>query len=298
MNPAFLIHFRAHDKNVNPRNSAAKQACERCKERRNPSADAHEKPMSDGEALPIVHSWASAIRYRPSLPFSSCALHFLVAAALATSGLHAAEPNIRVCVRLIELSHPELTKLLGESVTKLHPAAMALTRDGRAKLIDSSVLTTLSQRKATAESIGERIYPVEYEPHVFPSSVGETQPPFKIPPFQVGRPVVSAAWEIRNTGMTLEAEPSYDEDSKMITVRMAPEWVGMTTPTTWVEYVDEWGDASDRRPTFTTLRCNTALTLAPGRFALAAVLTPQPEPPPPAVARKVLVFVRADLPRQ
>ena len=31
------------------------------------SADAHEKPMSDGEALPIVPSWAWAIRYRPSL---------------------------------------------------------------------------------------------------------------------------------------------------------------------------------------------------------------------------------------
>ena len=222
-----------------------------------------------------------------------------VAATLATGGLNAAEPNIRVCVQLIELSHPELTKLLGEAGTKLHPAAMALTRDGRAKLIDSSVITTISQQKATAESIGERIYPTEREP----GGLGDPppQPPTTVWSFQVGRPFYGSAWttwDTRNTGMIFEAEPSYDEDSKMITVRMVPEWVGMTTPTTWVEYVDEWGDASDRRPTFTTLRCNTALALAPGRFVLAAVLTPQPEPPPPAVARKVLVFVRADLPRQ
>jgi hypothetical protein len=249
------------------------------------------------EALPIVPSWARPIRYRPSLPFSLCTLHFLAAAALATGGLRAAEPNIRVCVQLIELSHPELTKLLGEPGTKLHPAAMALAHDGRAKLIDSSVLTTLAERKATAESIGERIYPSERDY----GGLGDLPPPATVWSFQVGRPFYGSSWttwDTRNTGMTLEAEPSYDEDSRMISVRMAPEWVGMTTPTTWVEYVDEWGDASDRRPTFTTLRCNTALTLAPGRFALAAVLTPQPEPPPPAVVRKVLVFVRADLPRQ
>ncbi len=66
----------------------------------------------------------------------------------------------------------------------------------------------------------------------------------------------------------------------------------------WVKHVDEWGDASVRMPSFTALICNTALALAPGRFALAAVLTPQPEPPPPALAPKALVFVRADIPRQ
>ena len=37
------------------------------KERRNPSADAHEEPMIEGEALSIVPSWTRAIRYRPSL---------------------------------------------------------------------------------------------------------------------------------------------------------------------------------------------------------------------------------------
>jgi hypothetical protein len=118
------------------------------------------------------------------------------------------------------------------------------------------------------------------------------------PASHIGRPAVPVAWDIRNTGMTFEVESGYDELPGKIAVRLAPEWVGMTTPTTWVEYVDEWGDASDRHPTFTSLRCNTHLTLVPGRFALVVVLTPQPEPPPPAVARKVLVFARADLLRQ
>ena len=67
-----------HDKKVKPRLEAAKEEDDRCKERRNPSADAHVEPMSDGEALAIVPSWARAIRYRPplrhrlSLTFFAC----------------------------------------------------------------------------------------------------------------------------------------------------------------------------------------------------------------------------------
>ena len=220
--------------------------------------------------------------------------------ALAISGLRAEEPNIRVCIQLIELPHLELTKLLGNTGAKTHPAAIALIREGKAKLIDSSVMTSIPNQKATVASIGERIYPTEFDPDL-PRFQPPRTPPNWLPAFPVfhlGRPAVPAAWDIRNTGMTFESESSYDEPLGKIAVRLAPEWVGMTTPTTWVEYVDEWGDASDRHPTFTSLGCTTHLTLVPGRFALVVVLTPQPEPPPPAVARKVLVFARADLPQQ
>jgi hypothetical protein len=58
---------RMHDKEVKPWQDAAKQECERFKERRNPFAEAHEMPMSGGEPLFIVNAWAWAIRYRPSL---------------------------------------------------------------------------------------------------------------------------------------------------------------------------------------------------------------------------------------
>ena len=47
------------------------------------SADAHGKPMSEGEPLLIVPSWAWAIRYRPSL-FPRAA--FTQGAAPACSG--------------------------------------------------------------------------------------------------------------------------------------------------------------------------------------------------------------------
>ena len=45
---------RAHANKVKPSQDAAKQACECHKERRNPSDDAHDVPMSEREPLPIV----------------------------------------------------------------------------------------------------------------------------------------------------------------------------------------------------------------------------------------------------
>lgn len=149
---------------------------------------------------------------------NSTSLILIAVAALATGGIHAAEPNIRVSVQLIELSHPKLTKLLGNTGTKLHPATMALIRDGKAKLIDSSVLTTLPLQKATVESISERIYPVEQEPAHPPSPVGPLiQKMSYLHP--ISRPPVPADWDIRATGMSFEMEPSYDEPTKTITVR-------------------------------------------------------------------------------
>jgi hypothetical protein len=49
---------RMHGQEFKRRQDDAKKLCERVKERRNPSADVHEKPMSDGVALSIVSSWA------------------------------------------------------------------------------------------------------------------------------------------------------------------------------------------------------------------------------------------------
>jgi hypothetical protein len=71
------------DKNVKPKQDEADPPCERVKERRNPSADAHEEPMSEGKPLVIGRSWTRAIRYRPSLchrlslTFLSCLLPLL-----------------------------------------------------------------------------------------------------------------------------------------------------------------------------------------------------------------------------
>lgn len=61
------------------------------------------------------------------------------------------------------------------------------------------------------------------------------------------------------------------------------------------EYVDQWGDASVRMPVLETSRLNTSVSLMPGQFEMVGAITPKPNTPGPAVNRKLLVFVRADI---
>lgn len=62
-----------------------------------------------------------------------------------------------------------------------------------------------------------------------------------------------------------------------------------------MEHIDEWGDGSLRVPRFESQRANTTMTVAKGKFELVSTITPKPANPPPAVARRILLFVRADV---
>lgn len=228
--------------------------------------------------------------------FQSLICALLATAATAT----AAEPNIRVCAQLIEVSHPDLTEILAakdSSGPALHRAATTLIRSGEAKLIDSSIIAGISKKTATVESVQNRIYPTEQEGHYhLPGSSG----PRFYPRFGVGmlRAMVPADWNTRNVGMTFEMEPDWDEDQQRIRLRMAPEWVGLGGLVNWVDCVDQWGDGSCRRPSFTSLESDACQSLVPGQFAFVAVLTPQGTLSAPQLDRKVLLFVRADIPKQ
>jgi hypothetical protein len=81
----------------------------------------------------------------------------------------------------------------------------------------------------------------------------------------------------------------------LIDLRFVPEIVQLVRMNTFMEYVDEWGDASVRMPVLETSRLNTSVSLMPGQFEMVGAITPKPNTPGPAVTRKLLVFVRADI---
>ncbi|MCU0780047.1 MAG: hypothetical protein MUF04_02970, partial [Akkermansiaceae bacterium] len=126
------------------------------------------------------------------------------------------------------------------------------------------------------------------------TAAGESQVTPRWQPAPLFRPPVFPCWDIRNVGTTLEIEPSISDDG-MIDLRILPEIVTLADMTTWVDFRDEWGDASMRMPVFQTLRVNTSQFLTPGWFELAAVLTPEPAAPGPVPDRRIMVFVRADI---
>ena len=200
--------------------------------------------------------------------------------------------NIRVAMVLIEVSHPVLTGMMNGPDTRghvLYANAMALTKQGDAKLLESCLLATRPAQKGNLGGIREFIYPIIYDP---PGGDLRPPPPPKTPRL---RPWTPEAWEIKNTGLSLEIEPNISEGGGIVNLRLEPVFVSLARLDTWIEYVDHWGDGSVRQPVFETLRTNTSIDLLPGRFELIAVLTPQATAAGPVPLRKVLVFIRADI---
>jgi hypothetical protein len=203
--------------------------------------------------------------------------------------------QVRVTVQVIEVPHGELTKwTTGEKLRgpELHARALKLVAEGEAEILDTSLVVARNTEKALIESIAEVIYPVEPEP----SSMAARQVPldsklsFPPPP----RPWAFSAFATRNTGMTVEIEPTVSPDDKLVDLRLAYETEDRASLATWMEFRDELGDGSIRKPIFDTRRLTGALTLEAGRFELFNIFTPKP-PAVPAVATRQLVFVRAEV---
>lgn len=225
----------------------------------------------------------------------------LAASVVCCAAAAAADPadydlptNIRVAIQFVEIPHPLLTELMAGPDTRghiLHQQVMARVAKGEAKIIESGLVVAKSAGKAKLETIGEMIYPTEFEPPSFGGGV-QWSPPSKPGPRPWGD--TPSAWDTRNTGFTFEIEPNIREDG-IIELKILPEIVTPVRMDTWMEFCDRWGDASIRMPVFRTLRVDVSLSLLDGRFDLAGVLTPKPAAAVPAVLSKVLVFVRADI---
>ena len=136
-----------------------------------------------------------------------------------------------------------------------------------------------SGETATIEIIREFIYPTEYEPPELPNTVGTTgglgtDGSSGIFPVT---PATPTAFETRNTGVTLEIQPTIGANDYVIDLRFAPEIVEfegfinygspITSPAT-----DAFGNATSvtitenriEMPVFASRRVNTGLTIYDG----------------------------------
>ena len=220
----------------------------------------------------------------------------IIAVLLLSCGLCAAaerQPqHVRVSVQYIEVPHPVLTELLAgkeKGGPALHAKAIALAKEGKAKILETCMVVCRSGRKATVESFSEVTYPTDWE-FMRNDRVGSVQP-IQSPPSL--RPVDFNGFETRKAGVTFEIEPTLGENEHLIDLRYVPEVVSLLRVDTWMEHTDQWGDASLRMPVFETWRVNDSVILMAGQFEMVSVITPKSAAP--AVSRKLLVFVRADV---
>ncbi len=223
--------------------------------------------------------------------------------ALSSSGGPAfanQEPHqIRVSVQYFSLPLRCLNELLAAEPSSdaiFHDKVFALTKEGKAKLLDSNIIVCRTGQKATAESIREEIYPTETEPSDGLNGATQTAHALtfwkpNVRPFDAA---FQCNFETRNTGMTLEVEPNQADNPYFIDVSLVPELVSQTGLITWFEHTDRWGKADIRTPVFETWRSNTRMTIKSGSFALVSSITPKRPLPVPFVETRILLFVRAD----
>ena len=116
-----------------------------------------------------------------------------------------------------------LTGIFGDAEFKM--MMRGLSQKKGADMMTAPSVTARSGQKATIEVIREFIYPTEYEPPEIPQSVGSTGDGGAGVSSVPVTPATPTAFETRNTGVTLEIEPTIGENDFMIDLRFVPEIV-------------------------------------------------------------------------
>ena len=216
----------------------------------------------------------------------------------------AAPLQVQVTVEFIEVPQADATRLLyneklGKDGTKLRAALQTMVDSQKASVFETMMLAARSGQKATMESIREVIYPTEYQEPELPTNVPptkeeqEAKAKAKTPR---SSPPLPTAFETRNTGNTMEIEPTIGEDGAIIDLRFVPEIVFDTGVRKWNVHKDELGNESAvEMPYFYSLRTNTSLTLADGMPQLLSVLTPKGADGTPDRSRKLFAIVTTDI---
>jgi general secretion pathway protein D len=164
-----------------------------------------------------------------------------------------------------------LTGIFGDAEFKM--MMRGLSQKKGADMVSAPSVTARSGQKATIEIIREFIYPTEYEP----PEPGEGGDGDNSGGSTVVTPATPTAFETRNTGVTLEIEPTIGENDFMIDLRFVPEIVefeGFINYGSPIFSVGRTaiGTASSvlltenriEMPVFSTRRVNTSLTIYDG----------------------------------
>ncbi|MGI8605448.1 MAG: Amuc_1098 family type IV pilus outer membrane protein [Verrucomicrobiales bacterium] len=163
----------------------------------------------------------------------------------------------------------------------------ALKQKKGADLLSAPQITTRSGQRAKIEVIREFIYPTEFEPPEIPQDFGSSnvgggllglgqQRSASVSSFPV-TPTTPTAFETRNTGVTLEVEPTLGQDGYTIDLTLAPEVIEFEG---FINYgspiqtgaTDALGNPTTviltenriEQPVFSTRRLNTAVTIWDG----------------------------------
>lgn len=209
---------------------------------------------------------------------------------------------IRVQVEHVEMAHKDLTRLLMEDksmsadATALRMKVQEMADKGAAKMLDTQMAIGRSGHKFTTESREEFIYPTEFTPAQMDEKTKKKMEELLASPFPVN-PAIPTAFETRNLGSILEAEPTLGvEDDDAIDLRLVSELLCHTGDNVWHEGKDVSGNLFKiSMPDFYVMEIETSIACIAGQYTLVGVLSPKNAAGKIDPERKVMVFVKCDL---
>jgi hypothetical protein len=178
--------------------------------------------------------------------------------------LMVAPPNVEFLSILPELRDPSKIEA---ATTKL----LEMTTTGEAILTGYPVIYAMSGQRAIAEAIVEKRYPSEFEKPAVPSEIdiGRKEPPTS--GASAGLLALPTTFDTRNTGVTIEIEPTVGHDGKVIEVNMIPQRVEFLWNEPFYPTQTSTGVAVKiEQPQFQTTKIQTAISVQNGERLLIA----------------------------
>lgn len=191
--------------------------------------------------------------------------------------------RIRMDVQMVSIPVAEAGRLVPAFLNR-KTANDAWTRlqvmitKGEAKLIGWPVVWTQNGQRGVSESITEHRDPTQPPPPNYPQPIPAPQTPPWIGP--TWGPWTPSAFETRNTGCTLEAEPIVEEDRKVISLNLTAQHVRRIATREWHTQADPAGVSGvQQQPEFRTSTITTSLDVRhdePILIGTFVVAEPQP----------------------
>ncbi|HSI11961.1 MAG TPA: hypothetical protein VK961_07950 [Chthoniobacter sp.] len=190
--------------------------------------------------------------------------------------------QIRVDVQMVSIPVSEAGRLVpalqdrkkaNDAWTRLQ----AMIASGEASLTAWPVLQLQNRQRGAIESIAEFRYQTEFNP---PQGPGMPFPPAPRIVASTWGPKTPSAFETRNTGCTLEAEATIEQDSKVISLNLVAQMVRLLEIRKWHTQASPAGVSGvQEQPDFQTLKITTSLDARSMQPELIGVfVVPEPKP--------------------
>jgi len=204
---------------------------------------------------------------------------------------------IRVHAEFIEMPHATYTALMakprsGSNDSDLRQKCTDLIASGEARLVESLMANVIPGQNATAESIGEYVYPAEYDPPGIGDRIEDLTKYFIRP---AGSPPSWPSYETKNTGSTFEVEAQIDNNAPIVDLRFSPTIISLSGKTVWSTWKNKETSIDTTTPFFYVLSARTGVSVVASEPFFVSALSPQDAQGYMDSSRKIMLFVRADI---